>query len=308
MQDLNDLYYFVQVVKYGGFAPAGRAIGEPKSKLSRRVAQLEKRLGTQLLYRSTRNSSLTELGKAYYERCIAMLVEAEAAQDVIDYASAEPRGRIRISCPLAMLHFAVADLLAEFMALHPNITVELLATGRRVDVINEGIDLALRVRFPPLEDSDLKQRVLSESPQRLMAAPALLDKFGQPKHPQDLYQLPSLDWHQSDGRHAWHLDGPDGTSIRMDHTPRLVTDDLTTLYRAALAGLGVVQLPLLVARQAIKSGRLVELLPDWTPRTGVVYVVFPSRRALLPSIRLLIDFLAERFTKQDFEMRDAAKD
>src|SRR5699024_875316 len=158
-------------------------------------------------------------GKAYYERCIAMLVEAEAAQEVIDYASAEPRGRIRISCPLAMLHFAVADLLAEFMALHPNITVELLATGRRIDVTTEGVDLALRIRFPPLEDSDLVQRVLSESPQRLMATPALLEKFGHPQRPEDLHQLPSLDWHQPDGRHAWCLDGPDGAGIRLNHTP-----------------------------------------------------------------------------------------
>lgn len=301
MQDLNDLYYFVQVVDHGGFSQAGRAIGVAKSKLSRRIAELEKRLGVRLLYRSTRRLSVTDLGRAYYERCVAMLVEAEAAQHTIDRSIAQPQGLVRMSCPPAMLHFVVADLLAEFMGRYPQVSVELEASGRRVDPVREGFDLALRIRFPPLEDSDLNHRVLSHSPQRLMAAPALLAQCTRLSAPADLHGLPSLDWNQPDGQHAWCLEGPGGASVRLDHTPRLVTDDFITLYRAALAGLGVVQLPLMIGHRAIADGRLVEVLPRWAPRSGLVYVVFPSRRGLLPSVRLLISFLAECFAGQDFE-------
>lgn len=300
MQDLNDLYYFVQVVDYGGFAPAGRAIGVPKSKLSRRVAQLEKRLGVRLIHRSTRSLAVTELGQAYYEHCAAMLLEAEAAQETVDRTISEPQGLIRMSCAPGLLCFVLAEQLSTFMLRHPRVRVELEASGRRVDVVREGFDLAIRVRFPPLEDSELSVRVLSRSPQRLMTAPSLFAHYPQPSVPGDLNRLPSLDWVRPNHIHTWRLDGPDGASTQIDHQPRLVTDDLVTLRRAALAGLGVVQLPLLVGSQDIADGRLVDVLPGWSPREGVVQAVFPSRRGLLPAVRSLIDFLAERFADEDF--------
>lgn len=300
MQDLNDLFYFVQVVDHGGFAPAARAIGMPKSKLSRRVAQLEKRLGVGLIHRSTRNLAVTELGQAYYEHCAAMLVEADVAQETIDRSIAEPQGLIRMSCPPGMLCFVVAEQLSAFMARYPRVRVELEASGRRVDVVREGFDLAIRVRFPPLEDSELNVRVLSRSPQRLMAAPSLFEHYPRPTVPGDLNNLPSLDWVRPNHTHTWCLDGPDGSSTQIDHRPRLVTDDLITLRRAALAGLGVVQLPLLVGGQDVTDGTLVDVLPGWAPRGGVVQAVFPSRRGLLPAVRALIDFMAARFADQDF--------
>lgn len=301
MQDLNDLYYFVQVVDHGGFAPASRAIGVPKSKLSRRVAELESRLGVRLIQRSTRSLAITDLGRAYYAHCAAMLVEASAAQEIIDRSVAEPRGMVRMSCPPTIVNFMVGDLLADFMVKHPQVRVELEASGRRVDVVREGFDLAVRVRFPPIEDSDLSQRTLSRSPQRLMVAPSLLEKQGRPTVPGDLNGLPSLDWEQPDAIHTWCLDGPEGARTRIDHQPRLITDDLGTLRRAALAGLGITQLPLLVGGADIAAGRLVEVLPGWAPRHGVVQVVFPSRRGLLPAVRALIDFLAARFAALDVE-------
>ncbi|MES1926571.1 LysR substrate-binding domain-containing protein [Salinisphaera sp. T31B1] len=300
MQDLNDLFYFVQVVEHGGFAAAGRAIGVPKSKLSRRLAQLETRLGVVLIHRSTRSLTVTELGQAYYEHCAAMLVEAQAAQATIDRSIAEPRGLIRVSCPPGLLCFVVAEYLSAFMQRYPGVRIELEASGRRVDVIREGFDLAIRVRFPPFEDSELKVRMLSRSPQRLMAAPSLFERYWQPAVPGDLQGLPSLDWTRPGPTHTWCLDGPAGTSTQIDHRPRLVTDDLISLRRAALAGLGVVQLPMLVGGQDIAAGTLVDALPGWTPRTGVVQAVFPSRRGLLPAVRLLIDYLAEHFADQDF--------
>lgn len=300
MQDLNDLFYFVQVVDHGGFAPAARAIGVPKSKLSRRVAQLEKRLGVGLIHRNTRDLAVTELGQAYYEHCAAMLLEAEAAQETIDRSIAEPQGLIRMSCPPGLLCFVVAEQLAAFMTRYPRVRVELEATSRRVDVVREGFDLALRVRFPPLEDSALNARVVSRSPQRLMAAPSLFERYPQPEVPGDLNGLPTLGWAQPNHTHTWCLDGPDGASVRIDHQPRLVTDDLISLRRAALAGLGVVQLPLLIGGRDITEGRLVDALPGWSPPGGVVQAVFPSRRGRLPAVRSLLDFLAAHFADQDF--------
>ncbi|WP_111746544.1 LysR substrate-binding domain-containing protein [Salinisphaera orenii] len=300
MQDLNDLFYFVQVVDHGGFAPAARATGVPKSKLSRRIAELEKRLDVGLIHRSTRSITVTELGQAYYEHCAAMLSEAEAAQETIDRSIAQPRGLIRMSCPPGLLYFSVGEQISAFMARYPNVRVELESSSRRIDVVREGFDLALRVRFPPLEDSDLNVRVLSHSPQRLMAAPSLSEHAPWPATPTDLSKLPSLDLRRAHHAHTWCLEGPDGASAQVHHQPRLVTDDLITLRRAALAGLGIVQLPMLFGGQDITDGTLVDVLPDWAPRSGIVHAVFPSRRGRLPAVRLLIDFLATQFAEQDF--------
>lgn len=148
MQDLNDLYMFAQVVEHRGFAPASRAIGVPKSKLSRRVGALEARLGVRLIQRSTRQFAVTEIGRAYYEHCVAMLVEADAAQEVIERSRHEPRGTVRVSCPPALICFEVGDMIARFMAANPRVILHLESTSRRVDLIADGIDVAIRVRFP----------------------------------------------------------------------------------------------------------------------------------------------------------------
>lgn len=296
MHDLNDLYYFAHVVEHGGFAPAGRALGVPKSKLSRRIALLEERLGVRLLQRSTRRFSVTEVGQDYYRHCKAMLVEAEAAQEAIEFTRAEPRGIVRLTCPVALLHSHVGAMLTEFMARYPNVGVHLQATNRRVDVIGEGLDLALRVRFPPLEDSDLVMKVLGESPQRLVASPSFLQKYPGLLVPADLHGLPSLDLGPPHREHAWELHGPDASTATVRHDPCLVTDDMMALRLAAVAGVGVVQLPTLMLCDELRQGSLVELLPQWVPRSGIIHAVFPSRRGLLPSIRKLVDHLAERFT------------
>ncbi len=292
MDDLNDLYYFAQVVEHGGFAPAGRALNTPKSKLSRRISTLEERLGVRLLQRSTRHFSVTETGQEYYRHCVAMLVEAEAARQVIERNRAEPQGVVRMSCPTALLHYRIGDLVSQFMAENQKVQVHLDATNRRVDVIGEGLDLALRVRFPPLEDSGLVMRTLAASPQRLVASPDFLRDLDLPLVPADLSKLPSLDWGPPRD-HMWHLEGPNGANAEVRHTPRYITDDMTALRQAALRGVGIVQLPLMVVDQDLDQGRLVDIIPQWVPRSGIVHAVFPSRRGLLPSVRTLIDFLAE---------------
>ncbi|MGS1015602.1 LysR substrate-binding domain-containing protein [Allosphingosinicella humi] len=298
MQDLNDLYYFVQVVDHAGFAPAARALGLQKSKLSRRVAQLEERLGVRLIQRSTRRFSVTEIGQEYYRRCLAMLVEADAAQRVIEQVRSEPQGVIRMSCPTALVNFQFGALVARFMTENPRVEVHLESTNRRVDVIGESFDLAIRVRFPPLEPSELVMKKLDESTQNIVASPALLDGRKAPELPADLNGLPSLDLGPANREHAWCLEYPDGLAALVPHTPRLVTDDMAALREAALAGVGVVQLPTMMVWDDIQAGRLVDLVPEWRPKSGLVHAVFPSRRGLLPSVRALVDFLGDACRKQ----------
>jgi DNA-binding transcriptional LysR family regulator len=270
----------------------------PKSKLSRRVADLEARYGVRLLNRSTRHFSVTETGQEFYERCLAVLVEADAAREVMERRVSEPQGVVRVSCPTTLLEYRIGAHVADFMMLYPKVRILLDATNRRVDVLAEGFDLALRVRFPPLEDSGLVMRVLSGSPQRLVAAPALLNQHAQIAHPADLAGMPSLDWGpQRD--HVWTLVGPDAAEARVPHAPRYITDDMTVLRQAALKGVGVVQLPFMVVENELEKGALVDVVPGWKPKGGLVHAVFPSRRGLLPAVRLLIDYLATHIQKDE---------
>jgi DNA-binding transcriptional LysR family regulator len=235
MQDLNDLYYFVSVVDHGGFAAAGRALGLQKSRLSRRILQVEERLGVRLLNRSSRRFSVTEIGREFYDRCVAMLVEAEAAEQVIAQVRAEPRGVVRVSCPVALLNSQFGALIARFMVANPAVEVHLESTNRRVDVIAEGFDVAIRVRFPPLEPTDLVMRRLDESTQFLVASPALIRT--PLSSPSDLSGLPSLDPGPAHRDHQWQLDHRDGQTTLIPHRPRLITDDIAVLREATLAGL-----------------------------------------------------------------------
>lgn len=295
MYDLNDLYYFAQVVKYHGFAPAGRELCIPKSKLSRRVAALEERLGVRLIQRSTRHFSVTESGALYYQHCKAMLVEAAAAQEVVDCMQAEPRGTVRVTCPIDLLQVLVGDMLVQFMSQYPSVTVHLEATNRRVDPVAEGIDVAIRVRPLPLEDSDLVFKVLAQRRLFLVASPDLFAGRRIPQTPAELYELPSLDLGPAHREHLWELTGADGRAISIRHQPSLVTDSMVSLRSAALAGLGVVELPSLMISEQLEKGQLITLLPQWNSKPGIIHIVYPSRRGQIPVVRLLIDFLAEHF-------------
>lgn len=299
MDDLNDLYYFARVVEHGGFAAAGRALGIPKSRLSRRLAALEERLGVRLINRSTRRFSTTEIGATFYRHCRGMLVEASAAREVIDAARAEPAGMIRLSCPITLLHVHIGGFLAGFMTRYPRVEVDLEATNRRVDVIHEGMDLAIRVRPPPLEDSDLVMRVLSERRLGLFASPELVARWGKPDGPEALSRWPSLSISDHGRRYRWSLSDDSNRRVEVMHKPRFVTSDMIALRRAAVAGLGVVQLPLLTVRRQLDDGRLVELMPQWCPPPDIVHVVFPSKRGLLPAVRTLIDELVDFYRSFD---------
>lgn len=295
MQDLNDLRFFAEVVEQNGFAAAARKLGMPRSRLSRRIGLLEDRLGVRLIQRSTRRFSVTESGREYYRHCAAMMVEAGAAQDAIDRMRAEPQGVVRMSCPSSMIYFQIGEMIALFMEQCPKVEVLLESTNRRVDVIREGFDLAIRVRFPPIEDSDLVVRKLADSPQRLVASPSVLKGLPGPLLPADLSVLPSLAWDPAMLVHEWQLDGPNGATSIIRHRPRFVTEDMVALRLAALRGAGVCQFPTFVVADDIKAGRLVDLLPQWSPKAGIIHAVFPTRRGLLPSVRALLDFLAKKY-------------
>ena len=295
MQDLNDLWYFVQVVDNGGFSPASRAIGIPKSRLSRRIALLEESLETRLIQRSTRSFMVTEAGQIFYRHCKAMIIEAEAAQEAINTLRAEPRGLIRLTCPIALLHVHIAQMLARFMALYPQVTVQLEETNRQVDVLNENVDLAVRVRPLPLEDSDLVMRKLADRGMCLVASPELVQRFSHPSSPADLQHWPSLALSKPQQVYRWCLFGPDNQEVTLHHKPRFVTTDMTALRAAALAGVGIVQLPILMINKQIQDGSLVHLLPEWRARREVIHLVFPSRRGQLPAVRALIDFLVASY-------------
>jgi len=295
MQDLNNLYYFAQVVEHEGFAPAGRALNLPKSKLSRRVAQLEQSLGTRLLQRSSRRFSVTPLGRQFYEHCRAMLIEAEAAEQAIAAHHSEPRGRLSLTCPTGLLSFHVGKILAAFLARYPRVSIDLEATNRRVDVVAEGVDIALRVRPLPIEDSDLVMRTLSDRGQVLVASPQLLQQAGRPNGPADLSSLPSLSRGTAQSRHEWVLEDGNGGEEQVAHEPRYVTTDMAALLAAAKAGAGIVQLPSLMVADDLREGALVPVLPGWHPPREVIHLVFPSRRGLLPAVRALLDHLAEAY-------------
>lgn len=297
MQDLNDLYLFVQAVDHGGFAAAARALGLQKSKISRRVGLLEDRLGVRLIQRSTRRFSVTEIGREYHRRCVAMLVEAELAQTVIDQSRAGPRGVIRLSCPTGLIAFQFGELFGRFMALYPEVELNVESTNRRVDVIGEGFDLAIRVRPPPFAESELVMRRFDERTVRIVASPDLL-RAREVSSPADLSSLPSLDFGPASGNHHWHLRHGDGRLAEVHHKPRLVTDDMAALRQAAIAGAGAVRLPTLAVWDDLQNHRLVTILPEWRLSNEIVHAVFPSRRGLLPSVRALLDYLADECAAQ----------
>ncbi len=295
--DLNDLLYFAKVVEHGGFASAGRALGVPKSKLSRRVAELEERLGVRLLQRSTRSLALTELGKTYLGHCKAMLVEAEAAEEAVALAHAEPRGIVRVTCPVALLAVRMGGMFADFLLKYPRVDLHLEETNRQVDVIGEGVDLAVRVRPPPLEDSGLVLRVLSDRGQCLVASPSLLDRLGRPSGPADLGRYPSMHLGQPQAEHLWRLCGPGEATAEVRHHPRYVTRAIIALRDAAVAGVGIVQLPRMMMIEQLGTAQLVPVLPQWEPRREIIHCVFASRRGQLPAVRALIDHLVMSFER-----------
>lgn len=291
MQDLNDMLYFAEVVERGGFAAAGRALGVPKSRLSRRVAELEARLGVRLLQRTTRKLSLTAVGEIYLRHCSAMREEALAAEEAVAHMQAEPRGTLRISCPVTLAQSTLGYLVPRYMALYPQVKIDMRVTNRVVDLVEEGIDIALRVR-PSLDDSgSLVVKQLGATSGHLLASPELLRRQGTPATPQALAGLDTVAMSATDGRSTWVLVGPQGEEFVFLHRPRYVADDLQTLKLAMLAGTGIGFLPETLSQAERQAQLLVPVLPGWMPRPNMAHAVFPSRRGQVPAVRSFLDFM-----------------
>jgi DNA-binding transcriptional LysR family regulator len=263
------------------------------SKLSRRIAALETELGVRLINRTTRRLSLTEAGKTFHRHCLALLEEAQAAKDAMGQILASPQGLVRLSCPTGLLQGGVADILTRFLAKHPQVRIALDATNRPVDVVEEGLDIAMRVRKPPLEDSDLAMRKFGPDEMILVASPGLIAAYGEPQALEDFARIPTLSMAGADGRSTWRFVGMDGELAELSHSPRLCTDDLSTLRHAALQGIGAVLVPHLLVANDLESGVLIRLLPSLKSHMGVVHAIFPSRRGMVPAVRALLDFLSE---------------
>ncbi|HSV46391.1 MAG TPA: LysR family transcriptional regulator [Ramlibacter sp.] len=298
MQDLNDMLYFAEVVDRGGFAAAGRALGLPKSRLSRRVAELEGRLGVRLLQRTTRKLSLTEAGELYHRHCVAMREQAEAAAEAVALVHDEPRGTIRVACPVTLAQTTVGWLIPMFLEKHPQVRIDMEVNNRVVDLVEEGIDVALRVR-PTLDDSgSLVVKNLGTSQALLLASPAQLARQGRPKSVEDLSRLSTVAMSAADGRASWRLLGPGGREHDLQHRPCYTADDLLTLKYAVVQGAGMCVLPDYMCRRELEDGRLEQVLPGWAPRVGVMHAVFPSRRGMVPAVRRFLDFLGEHVTSE----------
>ena len=294
MQDLNDLYYFAMVVEHGGFAAAERALGIPKSRLSRRITQLEADMGVRLLQRSTRRFAVTDVGNSVYRHAQSMLAEAQAAQEVVERLSAEPRGIVRASVPVSLAQQQVPVLLPDFLALHPQVRVQLHVSNRRVDVINEGFDVAIRVRNRLDDDGSLVMRSFGRIQELLVASPKYLDGMGRPQTPADLADHVTMTMNEDEARQRWELQGDAGEAVRVDLTPRVAGSDFPMLMALAKQGVGITMLPETVCAEAVRAGELDVVLPGWRLPQGICHAVFASRRGMLPAVRVFIDFLAER--------------
>jgi DNA-binding transcriptional LysR family regulator len=298
MHDLNDMLYFAEVVDRGGFAAAGRALGLPKSKLSRRVAELEAKLGVRLLQRTTRKLSVTAVGEQYHRHCVAMREDAQAAADAVAQAQSEPTGTIRVACPVTLAQTTLGPLLPQFLARYPKVRLDVRVSNRVVDLVEEGFDVALRVR-PTLDDTGSGVvKNFGTTQTLLVASPAQLARQGRPTRVDDLARLDTVAMSATDGRTAWPLVGPGGATHTLTHQPRFVADDLLTLKFAVLRGVGICALPDYMCSDELNSRLLVPVLPGWAPKPGIFHAVFPSRRGLVPAVRRFLDFLGDNITRE----------
>lgn len=294
MKDLNDLYYFVLVVKHGGFSAAARATGIEKTLLSRHVAHLEKRMGARLLHRTTRQVSLTEAGQHFFTLSQPVVEGAHTAYESVEHLRREPVGLVRLSCPQVMAQSYLAPLLPGYMAKYPKVRLELNSVDREVDIFEERFDVALRARPNIQETAGLVAKDLGSARQILVASPRFLDRVGRPSTTKALSELETItrpgDIH--DGLARWVLHSSKGEELLINHQPRLVSDDLRMQLEAAVNGLGVALLPEPIASASVRSQALEIVLPGWAGAMHIIHLLYPKPKGMLPSVRSLIDYLS----------------
>ncbi|MGK6316076.1 LysR substrate-binding domain-containing protein [Neorhizobium sp. DT-125] len=290
--NLNDLHFFVQAVEHGGFSAAGRRLGVPKSTVSKRVAELEARLGVRLIQRTSRSFSLTELGRDFFEHARASVIEAEMAEAIVRTHLGEPSGTVRMTAAVPTAQFVLADHLTELSLRYPKLRLSLHVSDRFVDLVQEGFDIALRSHQAPLPDSTLLQKKLATHPFFVVASPDYVRTHGMPQRPEDLARHKAVTANFHDG--PWRLVSSDGTVVPVTPEPVIAADEPMVMMKAVMAGLGLSCLPTSVCRSALAEGRLVRLLPNWTAGSITTTILMPHRRGQLPAVRAVVDFLSER--------------
>jgi len=293
MEDLNDIYFFASVVRYGGFSAAARTIGVEKSRLSRRIAALERRIGVRLLQRTTRAIALTEAGQRFFDRCVATVEGAQAAYDSVAELREEPAGLVRLSSPVLLTQRCLAHALPNYMTVHPKVSVFVEATDRTVNLIEERFDIAIRAQ-PAIEDvAGLVAKTLGNSKRVLVVSPTFLDHYGRPESPADLPKfatVASIDDIFDRGA-RWNLTNLDNRAQHIELKPRLVTSDLRVRLQAAIHGIGIALLPEQVVSAPLKEGLVERVLPELSGAKNILHLVYPTPRGMLPSVRSLIDYL-----------------
>ena len=296
LTDLDDFYCFALVVEHGGFSAAERATDIPKSKLSRRVYNLEEQLGVRLIQRSSRHFAVTDIGMDVYRHAQVMMNAAQAAHDVVNHLSSQPRGVIKVSVPVDIAQNQMAKILPAFLKKYPEVRVQMMVSNRRVDVINEGIDLALRVRSKLDDDPNLVLRQFEAIEQRLFASQAYLNEFGHLTTPEQLSEHRIISMAEEHLDQHFLLSGPDHQQKKIKVNPVIMGSNLLMLAELANQNCGIALLPDSIAQGFIKTGQLVKVLPEWTAPHGIFHAVYPSRRGLLPAVRVFIDYLVEQLT------------
>ncbi len=288
--DLNDLMIFTQVVDLGSFTAAADALAVPKSTVSRRVSRLESEFGVRLLQRTTRKLSLTDAGQSLYDRGVRIRSDFEAAQQLVAELHEEPRGRLRVTAPVEFPAFP--RLVTDFLTRWPKVQMDLDLTNRRVDVVKQGFDLA--VRAGELADSSLIANKLGDRRRILVASPTYLADRGAPQTIDDLQTHDCIVFGPWWSGASWALTGPNGI-VKVPITGRLAVNHLDAVRHAALEGYGIALLPTDWVDGDLAAERLGTVLPEASPPKTAIWAVYPSRKHVPPAVRVFVDFLKERF-------------
>lgn len=286
---------FVEVARGGSFAGAAQTLVTTPATVSRRIARLEDSLGVRLLTRTTRHVALTEAGANYLERCepiLRMLHDVDLS--VADQTASDPRGRLRISLPGAFGRRYGAVTIADFRDLYPNVSLDIVITDQLVDLIEDNIDVAIRLSH--LDDSSLVARRLASNERILCAAPAYLQKAA-PRKIADLDDYACLAYSGYDQGRAWRLENRK-EAVTYPLGGAVTSNDMEVLFEMVVAGCGVTMLPTFMANPAIRDGRLVRVLPGWTGPHAAIWAIHASRRLVPAKVRCFIDFLATRFARK----------
>jgi len=297
MDSVDSMYSFVKVVDAGSFSGAARNLKIPTSTVSRRISRLENRLGVQLLLRTTRKLSLTDVGRAYYLRCKRIIEEIQEAEEAISQMNASPKGTLRVTGPVDM-NGVLGQIAAEFLLKYPEIELDLFLSNRKVDLIEEGFDLALRGGKP--KDSSMIARKLNAAQTYLVGSPAYFERMGVPETPEDLDHHECMLYETGGVRAPWKT--KDGKVLSVNS--RLSCNDLLLLRNAALAGLGLVRLPVVAIANELEDGSLQTVLEDYIGFDGGLYAMYPSSQHLSPKVRVFLDFIIQFFQRDNLnEMR-----